>query len=84
MPESWGARPRKAPDPSIAEKVISEGATAKPAEGPEKKITVRLSADLHRRVKVRSANTGMPINDAVGWFLEEWAAGRVVPDSKPD
>ena len=80
-PESWGARPRKAPDPSIAEKVISE---VKAPEGPEKKITVRLSADLHRRVKVRSANTGMPINDAVGWFLEEWAAGRVVPDSKPD
>lgn len=38
----------------------------------DKKIVVRLSKELHRKVKMRSAQTGQTISDKVRQCLQEW------------
>jgi hypothetical protein len=53
----------------------------------DKSIRIPLSADLHRRVKVKSAATGRPITDVVREFLRRWVEEEhpiVLPDpNKP-
>jgi hypothetical protein len=41
-------------------------------ENGQKIITVRLPAELHRRAKVKLAETGQGFQDLLQGFLEEW------------
>lgn len=42
-----------------------------------KQVIVRVDEELHKAVKVKSAETGVSIQAAVELFLQQWAEGKV-------
>jgi predicted HicB family RNase H-like nuclease len=40
----------------------------------QRKLTVVLSEDLHRKAKIKSAKTDKPVSEVVRQALEEWVA----------
>ena len=40
----------------------------------EKRITVRVSESLHRKVKAKAALIGKSVSDVLREYLEQWAA----------
>ena len=42
----------------------------------EYRITLKVSADLHRRTRIKAAETGRFVSDVVREFLEEWTADK--------
>jgi Arc/MetJ-type ribon-helix-helix transcriptional regulator len=45
---------------------------------PQKRITVRVSETLHRKVKARAALVGKSVSDVLREYLEEWT-GDIEP-----
>ena len=50
---------------------------------PEKRITVRVTESLHRKVKAKAALVGKSVSDVLREYLEEWT-GDVEPPVKPE
>ena len=44
-------------------------------EENKKQLTIRVSADLHRRVKVKAAEDGVSISEVIRRKLEGWVDG---------
>jgi predicted DNA binding CopG/RHH family protein len=47
----------------------------------EKRITVKVSEELHRRVKIKAAMVGKSVSDILREYLESWVEE---PLSEPD
>ena len=43
----------------------------------EKRITVNVSENLHKAVRVKSAEQGRPISEIVRMLLEKWTNGEI-------
>ena len=43
----------------------------------EKRITVNVSEDLHKAVRVKAANQGRPISEIVRVLLEKWTNDEI-------
>jgi predicted DNA binding CopG/RHH family protein len=42
----------------------------------ERSLTVRMSEDLHRAVRVKAAELGIPVSRVVRGFLSRWVEGE--------
>ena len=49
-----------------------------------KQVVTRISYDLHRKVKIKSAKTGKTITEVVKEKLEEWVEDDPPPDDEED
>jgi predicted DNA binding CopG/RHH family protein len=43
----------------------------------ERRITVKVTETLHRQVRVRAAEMGLPMSDIVRELLELWVKGKI-------
>ena len=73
---SFGARPARGNEASAADAWVADRATTAPVEEPKekeptKRLTIDVTADLHRRIKVQCASQDMNIADAVRELLEQ-------------
>lgn len=50
----------------------------------EKRITVKVSEDLHRKVKVKAAMVGKSISDILREYLETWLEEPLPEPNKED
>ena len=49
-----------------------------------KQVVTRISEDLHRKVKIKSAKTGKTITEVVKEQLEQWVENDPPPGDKDD
>lgn len=50
----------------------------------EKRITVKVSEELHRRVKIKAAMVGKSVSDVLREYLDSWVEEPVSEPEKKD
>ena len=45
---------------------------------PDRSLVVKLSDDMHRAFRVRSAELGIPMSEIVRDLIQAWLEGRVI------
>jgi plasmid stability protein len=50
----------------------------------ERSLTVRMSEDLHRAVRVKAAELGRPVSEVVRGLLRRWVEGEIETPSEEE